>query len=146
MNDKVASPNAGVHAAQRDRKAARMVRPNSKKPVAEAFVDPRLVERVRDVLAGVKKLKERRMFGGTGFMVRGHLCVTARPTRIMCRIDPSTHEAAIKRKGCRTVVMKGREYRGYVHVDAFAVRTKAALRSWVVRALQFNRTLPEVTK
>jgi TfoX/Sxy family transcriptional regulator of competence genes len=86
------------------------------------------------------------MFGGTGFMVRGNLCITARPARIMCRIDPSTHDVAIKRKGCRMVVMKGREYRGYVHVDASAVRTKAALESWVKRALEFNRTLPEIRK
>jgi len=123
-----------------------MARPKPKKPLSDVFVDPRLVERVRDVLAGVQSVKEQRMFGGTGFMVRGNLCVSARPARIMCRIDPSTHEAAIKRKGCRTVVMKGREYRGYVYVDASAVRTKAALRSWVTRALQFNRTLPEVIK
>ena len=39
--------------------------------------DPRLVERVREALAGVRKVSERRMFGGTGFMVRGHLCVSA---------------------------------------------------------------------
>jgi len=123
-----------------------MARPKPKKPLSDVFVDPRLVERVRDVLAGVQSVKEQRMFGGTGFMVRGNLCVSARPARIMCRIDPSTHEAAIKRKGCSTVVMKGREYRGYVYVDASAVRTKAALRSWVTRALQFNRTLPEVIK
>jgi TfoX/Sxy family transcriptional regulator of competence genes len=86
------------------------------------------------------------MFGGTGFMVRGHLCVTARPARIMCRIDPATHAAAIKRKGCRTVIMRGREYRGYVHVDAAALRTQASLKSWIERALEFNRTLPQVVK
>jgi TfoX/Sxy family transcriptional regulator of competence genes len=123
-----------------------MARLKPKKPLAEAFGDSRLVERVRSVLAGVPKVKERRMFGGTGFMVRGNLCVTARPSRIMCRIDPSTHEVAVKRKGCRTVVMKGREYKGYVHVDASAVETQVALRAWVMRALEFNRTLPEVRK
>jgi TfoX/Sxy family transcriptional regulator of competence genes len=123
-----------------------MARPKSKKAHAEAFVDSRLVERVRSVLAGAPKVKERRMFGGTGFMVRGNLCVTARPSRIMCRIDPSTHDIAVKREGCRTVVMKGREYKGYVHVDAAAVRTQAALRAWITRALAFNRTLPEVEK
>jgi TfoX/Sxy family transcriptional regulator of competence genes len=123
-----------------------MARPKPKKPHAEAFVDPRLVERVRRVLTGVPKVKERRMFGGTGFMVRGSLCVTARPSRIMCRVDPSTHDIVVKRAGARTVVMKGREYKGYVHVDASAVKTQAALRAWVMRALEFNRTLPEVKK
>lgn len=104
------------------------------------------MERVRSILADVPKVTERRMFGGTGFMVRGNLCVTARASRIMCRIDPSTHDIAIKRRGCRTVMMKGREYRGYVHVDASAVKTQAALAAWIKRALEFNRTLPEVVK
>jgi len=113
---------------------------------ADTFVDARLVERVRGILSGVQKVRERRMFGGTGFMVRGNLCVTARPARIMCRIDPSTHESALRHEGCRTVVMKGRAYKGYVHVAASAVRTQIALRSWVTRALKFNRTLPEVVK
>jgi TfoX/Sxy family transcriptional regulator of competence genes len=116
----------------------------SRNSPADDFTDPRLIARVRSLLAGVEKVKERRMFGGTGFMVRGHLCVTARPSRIMCRIDPSTHESAIKLKGCRGVIMRGRSYQGYVHVAAAAVQTKAALASWVKRALKFNRTLSEV--
>jgi len=104
--------------------------------------DPRLVERVREALADVSGIRERRMFGGTGLMVRGHLCVSARPARIMCRIDPATHDEAIAREGCHTMTMKGREYRGYVRVDAAAVKTKRALKFWIDRALKFNRTLP----
>lgn len=123
-----------------------MARLKPKKPLTEAFSDSRLVERVRRILAGVPKVNERRMFGGTGFMIRGNLCVTARPSRIMCRIDPAMHDTAIRREGCRTVMMRGREYRGYVHVDASAVKTQAALKSWITRALEFNRTLPEVKK
>jgi TfoX/Sxy family transcriptional regulator of competence genes len=115
-------------------------------PTKETLDDARLVERVRAALAAVPKVNEKRMFGGTGFMVRGHLCITARPARIMCRIDPSTHAAAIKRKGCRTVIMKGREYLGYVHVDAAALETEKALLYWVGRALEFNRSLPKAAK
>ena len=108
--------------------------------------DLRLVERVRAALTVVPKVKEKRMFGSTGFMVRGHLCVSARTTRIMCRIDPSTHAAAIKRKGCQTVVMKGRPYKGYVYVEASALTSEKALLYWVEKALAFNRTLPEPAK
>jgi hypothetical protein len=41
----------------------------------------------------------------------------------MCRIDPAIHDAALESKGHRTVVMNGRQYRGYVYVDAEVVRT-----------------------
>jgi len=64
----------------------------------------------------------------------------------MCRIDPAKHSAAIKRAGCRTVIMKGRRYLGHVHVDASVLKTEKALLYWVGQALEFNRTLPEAVK
>lgn len=78
------------------------------------------------------------MFGGTTFMVRGKMCVSARPERIMCRIDPAFHDRALQRKGCRTMVMNGREYRGYIYVDAAAVRTKRSLDYWIELALDYS--------
>jgi TfoX/Sxy family transcriptional regulator of competence genes len=78
------------------------------------------------------------MFGGIAFMVDGKMCVTVSNGRIMCRIDPAIHDVALERKGCTTVVMKGRKYRGYVHIDAEALSTKADLDHWVKLALDFN--------
>jgi TfoX/Sxy family transcriptional regulator of competence genes len=101
--------------------------------------DDTLVDRVRAALAGAPRVAEKKMFGGTAFMVRGKMCVSARPERIMCRLDPAIHDAAVERKGCRTVVMKGRQYRGYVHVDAAALKTKRDLTYWIELALDYNQ-------
>jgi len=98
-----------------------------------------LVRRVKDALAGAPRLQEKRMFGGVTFMVRGKMCVSAGKGRIMCRIDPARHDAALKRKGARTVVMKGREYRGWVYVDEGAVKTKRDLDYWVRLSLDYNK-------
>src|SRR5215510_7043045 len=100
--------------------------------------DVGLTNRVRTALAGVPRVVEKRMFGGTTFMVGGKMCVSAREERIMCRIDPALHDAAVKRKGCRTVVMKGRQYRGYVHVVATALEGKQ-LDYWIGLALDYNK-------
>ena len=81
------------------------------------------------------------MFGSTAFMVRGKLCISVRAERIMCRIDPATHDAALEREGTQTVVMRGRETRGYVYVGAESVRTTAALKYWVDLALNYNKTI-----
>ena len=51
---------------------------------------------------------------------------------------PAIHDAALQRRGCRTVVMKGRDYRGYVYVEAEAVRTNNDLNYWVGLALDYN--------
>lgn len=103
--------------------------------------DDELLSRVRAALAQVPNVEEKRMFGATAFMVRGKLCVSAGRGRIMCRIDPVFHDAALKRKGCQTVVMKGRQYRGYMHVDAESLRTKEALKYWIDHALKYNNAM-----
>lgn len=100
--------------------------------------DDALAKRVRAALGRARRIEEKKMFGGITFMVRGRMCVSVGRERIMCRIDPAIHDVALERKGCRTVVMKGRQYRGYVHVEAEAVKTKADLDYWIRLALDYN--------
>jgi TfoX/Sxy family transcriptional regulator of competence genes len=97
-----------------------------------------LTSRVRSAFANVALVEERRMFGGVAFLVDGKMCVSVGTHRLMCRIDPSTHEMAIGREGCRTVTMNGRPYRGYVHVAEAAVANDVDLRHWIRLALDYN--------
>ncbi|MBA0088929.1 MAG: TfoX/Sxy family protein, partial [Acidobacteria bacterium Pan2503] len=97
--------------------------------------DEALAVRVKAALRRTPLVEEKRMFGGITFMVRGKMCVSVGRGRIMCRIDPTIHDAVLQRRGCRTVVMKGRQFRGYVYVDAAAVRTKDELDYWIGLAL-----------
>lgn len=100
--------------------------------------DQDLVNRVRVALGNTRPVQQKQMFGGLVFMVRGKMCVSVGKERIMCRIDPAIHDTALERKGCRTVVMRGRPYRGYVYVDAEVVRAKRQLDYWVRLALDYN--------
>ena len=61
-----------------------------------------------------------------------------RPPRTRARSKPKS-PAAVKRKGARTVVMKGREYRGWVYVEAAEVKTKRELDYWVRLSLDYNK-------
>lgn len=72
-------------------------------------------------------------------MVNGKLCVSVRDSRVMCRVDPDIQGKLIRQKGCRTMTMKGREYRGYVLVDEKILGTRNDLRRWIGLALGFNR-------
>jgi TfoX/Sxy family transcriptional regulator of competence genes len=100
--------------------------------------DDALVNRIRTALGRTADVEEKRMFGGIAFMVRGKMCVSVGRDRIMCRIDPAIHDSAVERKGCRTVVMKARQYRGYVHVDADAVKAQHDLDYWIGLSLDYN--------
>ena len=103
--------------------------------------DEEIASRVRAALAHVPDVSEKRMFGSIAFMVKGKLCISARAERIMYRIDPALHAAALKRTGCQPVIMKGRQYRGYVYVNTDVVKTKSALKYWVDLALNYNETI-----
>lgn len=107
--------------------------------------DEALAKRVKAALRR-RRVEAKRMFGGITFMVRKKMCVSVGRERIMCRIDPAPHDAALQRGGCRTVVMKGRRYRGYVYVDAEAVTTKADLDYWVGLALDYNNKAKRSTR
>lgn len=107
--------------------------------------DGALLNRVQDALADLREVEQKKMFGGITFMVRGKMCVTVGGDRIMCRIDPAIHDAAVARKGARTVFMKGREYRGLIYVDAAAIRSKRDLSYWLGLALDFNSAAKSAT-
>ena len=99
----------------------------------------KLTNRVRLALAHLPKVEEKKMFRGVTFMVEGKMCISVGDDRIMCRIDPDLHEEAIKGKGCRTVEMKGREYKGYVYVSEEGIKTKKDFDYWIGLSLDFNK-------
>jgi TfoX/Sxy family transcriptional regulator of competence genes len=99
----------------------------------------KLTIRVREVLAHLPDVAEKRMFSGIAFMVNGKMCIAAGDDRIMCRIDPAIHEVQIAKDGCRTVEMKGRPYKGYVYVNESVIKTRKQLGYWVGLALDFNK-------
>jgi TfoX/Sxy family transcriptional regulator of competence genes len=97
-----------------------------------------LTDRVREALADVSKVEEKKMFGSIAFMVNGKMCINVGHDRIMCRIAPELHQAAISKPGCRTVTMKNREYTGYVFVSEKLLITKKDLEYWIKLSLDFN--------
>ena len=87
-----------------------------------------LIDRVRTALANEPGVEEKKMFGSVGFMVRGKLCIGAREERLMCRIDSELQPALVNEKGVRTVVMRGRKMKGFVHVSDEVLSTAAQLK------------------
>lgn len=101
-----------------------------------------LARRVREALAPMGRVEEKRMFGGLAFMVDGKMCVTVGKDRIMCRIDPDAHDQAVAHAGCEPMVMRGKELRGYVRVSEQALRSRAAFDRWMRMAMDYNPRAP----
>lgn len=99
----------------------------------------KLTSMVREALLHVPAVEEKRMFRGVLFMVDGKMCISVGDDAMMCRIDHGMHETAITKKGCTTMVMKGREYKGYVLVSPEGWKSKKDFDYWIGLSLDFNK-------
>jgi TfoX/Sxy family transcriptional regulator of competence genes len=97
-----------------------------------------VADKIRQALAHLPDVEEKKMFGKLAFMVNGKMCLTAGPERMMCRIDQDIHDEAIQREGSKTVVMRGRKLKGYVYVSEEYLQQKRDFNYWIKLALDFN--------
>lgn len=102
-------------------------------------INKELTQRVRQALAHLNNVKEKKMFRGITFMVDDKMCITVGDDEIMCRIDPVLHDEHVQKEGCRTMEMKGKAYKGYVYVKEDVIPDEADLSYWVNLALDFNK-------
>lgn len=98
----------------------------------------KLADRIREALVDVPKVKEKVMFSGVTFMVDDKMCISVGHDRIMCRIDPESQDQLLEEKPCRVMVMKGREYQGYLLVNEEDLQRKKELDFWIGLCLDFN--------
>jgi TfoX/Sxy family transcriptional regulator of competence genes len=91
--------------------------------------DEDLAERVRDHLAEVPDVTEKRMFGGLAFMVGGAMAVSVGSSGLLVRRDPAG--GADELPGARPAVMGSRQMRGWLAVDADAATPDEVLARWV---------------
>ena len=103
--------------------------------------DEQLAERVREVLAPLPGVVERKMFGGLAFMVDGHMCCGIVGDELMLRLGIDGAEDALERAHVRPMDFTGRPMAGMVFVSSEGLRG-AALAGWVERSTGFVRTLP----
>jgi len=105
--------------------------------------DEELAERIREFVAGMPGLTEKKMFGGLAFLVGGNMAVAASGQGgLLVRVDPEESERLVSTTGARPMEMRGREMAGWLRVDADDVRTKSRLAKWVERGTAYARSLP----
>lgn len=103
--------------------------------------DEVLAERVRDRLAELPGVTDKRMFGSLAFLTEGRLTVGVTGDGLMVRVGPEGADAALTRPGTRPMEMGGRRMRGWVLVDG-AELDDDVLAEWLDRAREFVLTLP----
>ena len=105
--------------------------------------DTELAERIRELVAPLRGVEEKPMFGGLAFLINGNMSVAASGQGgLLVRVPPEDTDKLLARQHVSPMVMRGREARGWLRVDAEAVKTKRQLQSWVTRSTDYARSLP----
>lgn len=100
-----------------------------------------LAGRLRKALGGRKTIAEKRMFGGTCFLLRGNmLCGTGKPG-FMFRVGKDQDAAALQRPDARPMDITGRIMKGFVWVDPKSCDARA-LKGWIGLAERYVAALP----
>jgi len=99
----------------------------------------KLAGRIREALAGQRKVEEKKMFRGLTFMVNGKMCVSVSGDEMMCRYDPELQEEVAEKRGFRTMIMKGREYKGFGYVSEDGIKSGKGFDYWINLCLSHNK-------
>jgi TfoX/Sxy family transcriptional regulator of competence genes len=103
-------------------------------------------QQVRELLAHILDVQEKKMFGSIGFIVNGKLCIGVgdhEDHNMVVRVGPEAYQEALQKKGALPAIMRGREMKGYVFLLDEAIETQKELKYWVDAALKFNEELTE---
>ena len=103
--------------------------------------DIKLADSVRAYLAEITDLEmeEKEMFTILNFMVNGKTCVCVSGENLMLRFDPKLQEELAERNGYETMLMKGKEYKGYCYIDPVGFKEKADFEYFVKLCFEYNK-------
>ena len=105
--------------------------------------DEALARRIDDLLDAEAGVASRKMFGGLGFMVDGHMAVAAASSgALLVRVDPVDGAGWVDGTSINPMEMRGRSMAGWLVVAPEAVADDDQLGLWVGRGVAHVRTLP----
>lgn len=103
--------------------------------------DTNLVNKVREFLAEIPdiEIEEKEMFAVLNFMVNGKTCVCVSGENLMLRFDPKLQEELSEKTGYETMLMKGKEYKGYCYINPDGFKDKKDFEYFINICLDYNR-------
>lgn len=105
--------------------------------------DEALADRIRELVAGERRLAEKKMFGGLAFLIGGNMAIAASGQGgILVRVDPDESDQLVAKTNAEEMVMRGRSMKGWLRVATEDVRTKPQLAKWVKLGTAYARSLP----
>lgn len=100
--------------------------------------DEKLASRLREYFLPLKKVEEKKMFGGVCFMLDDKMCVGVSKDRLLVRFDPALQEQIIEKDGVEPMDFTTKTMKGYAFVAPEVLKNKKQLDYWVHLAIDYN--------
>ena len=104
--------------------------------------DEALADRIRPIVEARGAATERKMFGGTAWMLHGNMACGVLGDDIAVRLLPEDADRALEEPGTRRFDMTGRPARGFIVVSGDVVGDDTALARWVNAGADYALSLP----
>src|SRR5207249_7873782 len=101
-----------------------------------------LAARIRDALVRKRGVKEKKMFGGVGFLLNGNMLVGVWKDSLIVRLGSEEGDEALREPHVKEFDITGRAMKGWVLVEPQGVEDDDQLKGWIQRATRFVKTLP----
>jgi len=101
----------------------------------------KLAERIKTQMKGLP-FEEKKMFGGTGYLLNGNMAVGVIGDGLIVRVPPEKHADLLKRPHVKPFDFSGKPMKGWLVVEAEGVKSAAQLRKWIKEGVEFAPTLP----
>lgn len=102
-----------------------------------------IAARIRDALARICGITEKRMFGVVGFLLHSNILVGVWKHSLIVRLGPEEGQAALLEPHVKEFDITGRPMKGWVLVEPDGVENDGQLKTWIERAMRFVETLPK---
>lgn len=104
--------------------------------------DEQLALKITSLLQDHSNVKEMKMFGGIGYLVRGNMACGVTGGDLIVRVGKEDYEDALAKEYTKPFDMTGRAMSGWVVVTQSGISTDDDLREWVSWGMRFALSLP----
>src|SRR5438874_12689387 len=105
-------------------------------------LDESLAARIRASLARKKRIKEKKMFGGLGFLLNGNMLAGVWKNSLIVRLSPEEATDALLEPHVGAFDITGKPMKGWILVDRDSVTDESAVKTWINRAVKFVAKMP----
>lgn len=103
--------------------------------------DLELAKRIATEMKGLPAV-EKKMFGGVGFLLNGHMAVGVIKDDLIVRVPPEKYTDLLKRPHVKPFDFSGKPMKGWLVVKAPGHKSAAQLSKWIKEGVEFALTLP----